>query len=303
MPTRMEAAAISDADRPTTTSNRPAATVLQAADVSVELGGLPVLRGISLHVHTGEAVALMGGNGSGKSTLVRSLLGLTPLRRGAVQLFGTDLKRFSAWARVGYVPQRSTIRFSQAKVSEIVGSGRLAHRLPFFPPSRKDRQLVRESLEVVGLADRAKSELHQLSGGQQQRVLIARALAAEPELLVLDEPTAGVDLEHQQILADVLIKLRSRGLAILVVLHEVGPLTPLIDRAVVLRDGRIVHDGALPRSATVFHDHRRAEHGGHEHLPPGEDDSDDDIPTAPAFPTDALPPGPPATGPYGGGSR
>ncbi|HEY9289754.1 MAG TPA: ABC transporter ATP-binding protein [Microlunatus sp.] len=264
--------------------------VLTAADLSVELGGLPVLRGISLAVHAGETVALLGGNGSGKSTLVRALLGLTGLRRGSVRLFGTELGRFRDWSKIGYVPQRSTIDLTRAKVSEIVGSGRLGHRPPFVPPRAKDRQVIREALEVVGLADRAQAEMQHLSGGQQQRVLIARALAAEPRLLVLDEPTAGVDLEHQQILADVLTELLRRGMAILVVLHEIGPLTPLVDRAIVLRDGRVVHDGPLPRSATELHDHQRAGHGGHEV-------GDDSAPSTgsgafPAFPSssDPLPP-------------
>ncbi|SDT25141.1 metal ABC transporter ATP-binding protein [Microlunatus soli] len=237
--------------------------VLGATDVSVELGGLPVLRGISISVHAGETVALLGGNGSGKSTLVRALLGLTPLRRGTVSMFGQPLNRFRDWSAIGYVPQRSTINLTRAKVGEIVGSGRLGHRPPFLPPRAQDRRAVRDALQVVGLEDRINSEMQHLSGGQQQRVLIARALAAEPRLLVLDEPTAGVDLEHQKLLAGVLTELLRRGMAILVVLHEIGPLTPLVDRAVVLREGRVVHDGELPRSSTEFGDHHR-EHGGHE---------------------------------------
>lgn len=239
--------------------------ILRADDISVELGGLPVLRGISLTVHSGETVALLGGNGSGKSTLVRTLLGLTPLRRGRVQLFGTELGNFKTWQRIGYVPQRSTINLTRAKVIEIVGSGRLGHRRPFLPPRIQDRQAIKDALDVVRLGDRAAAEMQHLSGGQQQRVLIARALATRPELLVLDEPTAGVDLEHQRILADVLAELLRRGMAILVVLHEIGPLAPLVDRAIVLREGRVVHDGDLPRSAPGLHDHHRTEHGGHEH--------------------------------------
>jgi zinc transport system ATP-binding protein len=259
----------------TDTGDTGHATVLSAADLSVELGGLPVLRGISLSVPAGQAVALLGGNGSGKSTLVRALLGLTPISRGSVHLFGTDLQRFSDWSRVGYVPQRSTIDFTRAKVREVVGSGRLSHRRPFLPASRQDRRAVADALEVVRLADRAGAEMQQLSGGQQQRALIARALAARPRLLVLDEPTAGVDLEHQQILADVLQKLLDRGMAILVVLHEIGPLAPLVDRAIVLRDGRIVDDGPLSDPALrrhTGHDHRAA-HGGHEHQPPAAGDA------------------------------
>lgn len=257
--------------------------VLRAEDVSVELGGLPVLRGISLTVHRGETVALLGGNGSGKSTLVRTLLGLTPVRRGNVALFGTDLGAFKKWHRVGYVPQRSTINLTRAKVSEIVGSGRLGHRPPFLPRSREDRRAVSDALDVVGLTDRAAAEMQHLSGGQQQRVLIARALATRPELLVLDEPTAGVDLEHQRILADVLAELLRRGMAILVVLHEIGPLAPLVDRAIVLREGRVVHDGDLPRSTPELHDHHRIEHGGHEH-----DSTDDEH---------SIRTGPPVAGP------
>ena len=112
-------------------------------------------------------------------------------------------------------------------------SGRLSLRRPFLPGSSRDKTAVRDALDLVGLGGRARSDVRELSGGQQQRVLIARALAGEPELLVLDEPTAGVDLEHQQVLADCDL---ARGSApawpCVVVLHEIGPLTPLLDRAV-----------------------------------------------------------------------
>lgn len=240
-----------------------ASAILTAEDLSVELGGLPVLRGVSLTVHAGEAVALLGGNGSGKSTLVRSLLRLVPIERGHVRLFGTHLRRFTDWEKIGYVPQRSTVGLSRAKVKEVVGSGRLARRRIFTPPGSADRRAITAALETVDLADRANHEMAHLSGGQQQRVLIARALVGEPTLLVLDEPTAGVDLEHQQVLATVLKALLQRGIAVLVVLHEVGPLTPLINRVVVLRDGRVAHDGPLPESLNG-HDH----HAGHEYEPP-----------------------------------
>jgi zinc transport system ATP-binding protein len=240
--------------------------VLQVEDLSVLLGRLPVLRGITLTVRAGEAVALLGGNGSGKSTLVRSVLGLLPVERGTVSLFGEPLSRFRRWSRVGYVPQRSAAAGSGATVAEIVSSGRLSLRRPFFPRTGRDKAAVRDALDLVGMGGRARSDVRELSGGQQQRVLIARALAGEPELLVLDEPTAGVDLEHQQVLADVISARVSAGLTVVVVLHEIGPLTPLIDRAVVLREGRIVAQGTLDEiahSADAHHDHT-----GHEHLGP-----------------------------------
>jgi zinc transport system ATP-binding protein len=155
------------------------------------------------------------------------------------------------------VPQRSTASLSNALVREVVAAGRLAQRPPFVPVRRTDREQVAEALRTVGMDDRAGDELRRLSGGQQQRVLIARALAGQPELLVLDEPNAGVDLEHQQVLADVLGTLVGRGVAVLVVLHEVGALAPLIDRAVVLREGRVVYEGSLGELGRGHH------HDGH----------------------------------------
>ncbi len=235
--------------------------VLAADDISVELGGLPVLRGISFSVRAGEAVALLGGNGSGKSTLVRTLLGLVPRQRGSVELFGQPLSAFRSWSRIGYVPQRSTASLSGAKVREVVAAGRLAHRRPFVPPRPADRTAVSRALEAVGMADRAGDRLSVLSGGQQQRVLIARALAGEPELLVLDEPTAGVDLAHQEVLASLLNDSLRAGTAMMMVLHEAGALGPLVDRAVLLREGRIAHDGPLGDLAGTF------ETDGHEHGP------------------------------------
>ncbi len=235
--------------------------VLAATDLCVELGGLPVLRGISFGVDPGEAVALLGGNGSGKTTLVRALMGLVPTTRGQVHIFGAPLRRFHHWSRVGYVPQKSTASLSGAKVKEVVATGRLARRRPFVPAGRTDRQAVLDALSAVDLADRAGDEMANLSGGQQQRVLIARALAGRPDLLVLDEPTAGVDLEHQQVLATLLDGLISSGTSVLVVLHEVAALAPLICRALVLREGRVVHDGALAGLGATHH-------SGHEHQHP-----------------------------------
>src|SRR5690349_3583777 len=247
-------------------------TVLQVEDLSVLLGGLPVLRGISMSVRPGEAVALLGGNGSGKSTLVRSVLGLLPIARGTVTLFGQPLGRFRRWSRVGYVPQRSTAASSGATVAEVVSSGRLSLRRPFVPRSSRDKQAVHDALDQVGMGGRAKSDVRELSGGQQQRVLIARALAGEPDLLVLDEPTAGVDLEHQQALADALGRLKARGETILLVAHEIGPMMPLIDRSVVMRDGRVAYDGPPLTQEVASHTHHAHDHpadgpGSHDHVP------------------------------------
>lgn len=236
--------------------------VASLRDASVLLGGRPVLRGVDLVVEAGEAVTLLGANGSGKSTLVRTLLGLVPLRRGSVELFGTPLAGFTSWQRIGFVPQRSTATGGvPASVQEVVTSGRLSHRSWWQLPRRTDRAAVTAALDAVGLADRADEPVATLSGGQHQRVLIARALAAEPELLVLDEPTAGVDLGRQDDFADIVSGLHRRGVTILLVAHELGPLSGLVSRTVVLRDGRVVYDGAPLAS---FQEASGADHHHHD---------------------------------------
>ncbi|MFG2883286.1 metal ABC transporter ATP-binding protein [Streptomyces sp. NPDC048297] len=241
--------------------------VIALRGVKAELGSRPVLRGIDLAVKRGEVVALLGANGSGKSTAIRTIIGQVPPTGGTIELFGTPRRSFRDWARVGYVPQRTTAAGGvPATVTEIVSSGRLS-RTRFGLFRAADRDAVHRALELVGMADRARDSVTALSGGQHQRVLIARALVAEPELLIMDEPMAGVDLASQEVLAQTLKRQVEAGTTVLLVLHELGPLEPLIDRAVVLRDGCVVHDGPPPESlgqhALPGHDHV------HPHAPAG----------------------------------
>lgn len=222
----------------------------------VELGGRQVLQEVDLDVAEGEFVALLGANGSGKSTLVRVAIGLVPLAAGTVELFDTRLAAFSSWHRLGYVPQRSTATSGvPSTVREVVMSGRLARRRLFHGRSQHDLDAVAEAVARVGLSDRIRDSVNELSGGQQQRVLIARALAAQSELLVMDEPTAGVDYDNQESLAELLGGLIDAGTSVLLVAHELGPLAPLIDRAVVLRSGRIDDTGVPGLDDDPFHMH------------------------------------------------
>jgi zinc transport system ATP-binding protein len=236
--------------------------------ITVEHGAVayddrPVLRDVSVRITPGEVVAVLGANGSGKSTLVRAILGLVPLNAGRVTLFGTPQRRFRQWWRIGYVPQRLGAGSGvPATVAEVVASGRLARRGVLRPAGGADRRAVAEALQAVGLTERAGDPVVTLSGGQQQRTLIARALAGQPELLVLDEPTAGVDSASQDAFAEALRGFVAGGRTVLLVAHELGPLAPLITRAVVVHEGTIAHDGAVPEPAG----HHATP--GHEHVHP-----------------------------------
>ncbi len=235
--------------------------LLELDRVSVALDGTPVLTDVSCRLGSGDVVAVLGSNGSGKSTMIKAALGLVELTSGSVRLFDQPIDRFRDWARVGYVPQRSTVGIRRATVLDVVSSGRLGHRRPFVPQTRGDRAAVASALAMVRLTDRRGDELAVLSGGQQQRALVARALAAEPDLLILDEPNAGVDLHQQQVLASVLSDLVDQGTSMMVVLHETGALGSLIHRAVVLEHGRVVHDGPAPH----LHDPHGHHHGDGPH--------------------------------------
>lgn len=242
--------------------------VIAIENGSVAISGRPILRHIDLRIEQGEFIALMGANGSGKSTLVRAITGLRKLSGGRITLFGKRLGDFHDWRRVGFVPQRATAGGGiPVSVWEVVASGRLTRRRLLRPLLRNDRRAIHDALEVVGLQDRSREGITTLSGGQQQRALIARALAGEPELFLLDEPTAGVDLPNQQALAQALSTLKSRGATVVLVAHELGPMAPLVDRAIVMRDGRIAYDGPPLADHEVHGPLFGSGHGHHHHHP------------------------------------
>lgn len=219
---------------------------IELRHASFGYGDRVVVSDVTLSIGAGEVVALVGPNGCGKSTLVRGILGLVPLLGGEVLVFGVPITRLARRTLLGYVPQRHTLAASvRSTVTEIVATGRLPHRPWWRPPGPRDRRLVAEAIEAVGLADRAGHEVSTLSGGQQRRVLIARALAGQPEMLVMDEPIAGVDEGSQKVLAHVLAALAADGTSMLIVTHELDALAPIVTRVLTMSAGRIEFDGSV----------------------------------------------------------
>ncbi|MGP7961303.1 metal ABC transporter ATP-binding protein [Sanguibacter sp. A247] len=244
-----------------TLAESPGRTVLDVRGLTTHLGGQQILGGVDLRITQGEVVALLGTNGSGKSTLVRTLVRAVPASGGSVEVLGAPLGPSVPWKRVGYVPQRVAVTGGvPATVREIVTSGLLGPRTLRKPSGWRER--VDRALEAVGMLHRRDEAVAELSGGQQRRVLIARALVREPELLILDEPVAGVDQPSQEAFARTLTQLVARGVTVLVVLHELGELDGLITRTVVLKHGRVVHDGPALRAAQGHDD------PAHDHLHP-----------------------------------
>jgi zinc transport system ATP-binding protein len=208
--------------------------------------GPPVLRDVDLSVERGEFVAIAGPNGGGKTTLLRLVLGLEEPTSGRVHLSAQ---------RLAYLPQRAQAGVdSPLTVDELVAAGRAPRTRLVGPLRRADREAVREAIDRVGLGPQAQRRLTTLSGGQQQRAFIAKALAADPELLVLDEPTTGVDVEAQESLASLLEQLhRELDVTILYVSHEFGAVERFVERIVLVR-GEVVYDGPPSALPGIWHD-------------------------------------------------
>jgi iron complex transport system ATP-binding protein len=205
----------------------------------------PVLDGVSLAVEKGEALGILGPNGSGKTTLLKLLSGV--LRgNGAIKINGQAMRNHSRRELsrlIAVVPQESQISFPYT-VGEIVLMGRASHHNPLAFESEADREVVRRSMELTEVLPLTDRYLHELSGGEKQRVIIARALAQEPEILLLDEPSAFLDLKHQVQILDLLRRLnRERALTVVAALHDLNLAALYFPRLMILREGNIYRDG------------------------------------------------------------
>ncbi|MBI2568376.1 MAG: ABC transporter ATP-binding protein [Candidatus Schekmanbacteria bacterium] len=220
--------------------------LLEVDGVSFSYGTATTLRNISFAVGSNDLLALIGPNGSGKSTLLRIAAGLMRPDSGVVRLAGASLASLSRRAiarRIAFVPQETTVAFPFG-VGEIVMMGRYPHLSAFGFEGERDAQVAREAMaatETLHLADRSFAEL---SGGEKQRVLIAAALAQEPEILVLDEPTSSLDLHHQVGIFRTLLRANERGLTIIAALHDLNLAAGYCSRLMLLDSGAIAAIGA-----------------------------------------------------------
>lgn len=235
--------------------------IIEIKDVSFSYGEREVLRGITLDIHRGDYLGIVGGNGSGKTTLIRIILGLLKPSTGNVRLFGTDIREFKDWHKIGYVPQQVTNfdRQFPASVQEIVLMGRFARRGLFKRVTMEDGQKAEEALRQVGMWEHRNRLIGELSGGQQQRVFIARALAGQPEILFLDEPTVGIERVVQKDFYTLLRKLNSElDLTVVLITHDVESMAHEAMHVACLDCTLFFHDSVdayFKDTHRVFHPH------------------------------------------------
>lgn len=244
--------------------------LVEIDDVSFSYGEVSVLEGINFTVDAGDFLGIIGPNGSGKTTLLRLMLGLLAPTRGEVRLFGHPPASLKQWGRLGYVPQKATFDPSlPATVQEVVASGLVATLGLLRRGGAAERERVHDVLARVGMDQHAARRIGALSVGQQQRVLIARALVTKPELLMLDEPTGGVDPEAQTSFYALLHHLnREREVTLILVSHDIGVVAKEVTRLACLnrrlifhgRPGDFLGDAALaalygPAMRVVSHEH------------------------------------------------
>ncbi len=198
--------------------------IIEIKDISFSYNNDEVLSDITLDIHKGDYIGIVGPNGAGKTTLIKIILGLLNPAQGSIKIFGEDIKKFKDWSKIGYVPQKATnfdVNFP-ATVKEVVAMSRFAKKGLFHSVNKQDEKIIEESLKQVEMWDYKDRLIGDLSGGQQQRVFIARALAGQPEIIFLDEPTTGIDKKSQDDFYDILRKLNKElDLTLVLVTHDV----------------------------------------------------------------------------------
>lgn len=246
------------AEMPAREQEHPASAPLSIHDMTVAYHRRPVLWDVDYNAVPASLTAIIGPNGAGKSTLIKAVLGLTPMASGQVRYFGQPYARQRS--RVAYVPQRSSVDWDfPVSALDVVAMGMYRKIGWFFPVTRHYREKARQALDRVGLADYAQRQISQLSGGQQQRVFLARALAQEADLYLMDEPFAGVDAATERAIVGILRDLRAAGKTAMVVHHDLQTVHEYFDQ-VVLLNLRIVAAG--PTEAVFTTENLKKTYGG-----------------------------------------
>lgn len=218
--------------------------VIATEQLSARYNSIDVLQDISFEVSAGDYIGLAGPNGAGKTTLIKALLGLVTISRGSIKLFGEELAHFSQWDRIGYLAQRAGFSLLfPASVKEIVGLGLLAQKRTPKRLTPRDTDRIDEALDLLGIESLRNKLMGELSGGQQQRVLLARALVAQPEVLLLDEPTAALDPQIRDSFFETIRDLnRDAHITVLLVTHDLGQIGQYATKLLYV-DKRVVFFG------------------------------------------------------------
>jgi len=222
-------------------------SILEIKNVSVEFNGLVAIKDVSAKINRGDFVGLAGPNGAGKSTLVKAILGLVPLQKGAIVLFDQDIKKFSQWEKVGYLPQKiNTINpLFPASVEEIVSIGLLSTKS--FPKiiNSEDKKRISKVLLDLDILKLKHKMFSELSGGQQQRVVLARALVSKPDLLIFDEPSNALDPVSRDSFFSYIKKLNiEEGITIILITHDTGYIGKYANKLLYI-DGRLIYYGSF----------------------------------------------------------
>ncbi len=216
----------------------PSPPILEFLNAGIQLGGQVIQNGITFSLYPGQFVAVLGPNGAGKSTLLKLVLGLLKPTSGEIRLFGAPPRTGNR--RIGYTPQFSSLEASLTlRARDIVGFGLDGHRWGMALPNKIRTAKISQALEEVDGLHLAEASFSELSGGERQRLLIAQALLSDPELLLLDEPLASLDLSHAQEMVALVDRIRrTRGTAVLFVTHDVNPVLPCLDKVLYLAGGQ-----------------------------------------------------------------
>lgn len=234
------------------------AAPIEVHDLTVAYHARPVLWDIDLTLPEGKLIAIVGPNGAGKTTLLKAIMGLVPIAAGWVRVYGKSYREQRQL--VGYVPQRTSVDWDfPTNVRDVVEMGTYGRLGLLRRPGRAEREKALESLERVAMADFADRQINQLSGGQQQRVFLARALAQDAQIYLMDEPFAGVDAVTERAIVDILQQLRSRGKTVVAVHHDLQTVPEYFDW-VALLNVRLIADGPIDQAFT--HDNLRRTYGG-----------------------------------------